>query len=147
MAPAALPNGAALAEGLARGVQIRSESRGEGISETVLTFRVERYDAAGDRTTLIPVEMRGLTYEGSIHEGDWVRVRGKAKSGTLRATRLENLTTGASVHAKGVSKAAYIAAISIFVLAVAALIIWAISDFGNTPGPPPGFPTGFPPDP
>ncbi|MEU1710125.1 hypothetical protein ABZ478_32970 [Streptomyces sp. NPDC005706] len=95
---------------------------------------------AGDRSTLIPVEMRGLTYEGSIHEGDWVRVRGTAKAGTLRATRLENLTTSASVQAKGIPKAAYIAAISIFVLAVVALIIWTISDFNSTPSPPPGFP-------
>ncbi|MFC8392514.1 hypothetical protein [Streptomyces sp. NPDC057238] len=106
-------------------------------------FRIERYDAAGSRTVLIPVEMRGLTFHGSIQEGDLVRVRGKVKNGTLRATKLDNLTTGAGVHAKGIPKAAYIAAVVIFVLGVLALILWTISDFSGT-GPPPGFPTDFP---
>lgn len=140
--PAALPKGNLLVEGQARGVQTRSESRGEGGSETIWTFRVERYDASGNRTALIPVEMRGLSFEGSLHDGDWVRAGGKMKFGTLRVTRLENVSTGAAVRAKGMPKAAYIG-IAIFVAAVVALIIWAVTDFGAS-GPPPGFPSDFP---
>ncbi|MEU1406839.1 hypothetical protein ABZ471_31595 [Streptomyces sp. NPDC005728] len=123
-----------------RAMQVRSEYRGENQSEAIWTFRIERYDNAGNRTLLLPVEMRGRTFEGSISDGDWVRARGRMHSGTLRVSLLENLSTGAHVRAKGISKAAYIAAITIFVLFVVALIIWTIVDSGSSGGPPPDFP-------
>ncbi|MEU1458042.1 hypothetical protein [Streptomyces avermitilis] len=120
-------------------MQTRSESRGENQSEAIWTFRVERYDTAGNRIALVPVEMRGQTFEGSIHDGDWVRARGRMRSGTLRVTRLENLSTGASVHAKGVPKAAVIA-FFVFFLLIFAFVAWGAYQVITNSGPPPGFP-------
>ncbi|MFF9158421.1 hypothetical protein ACF1AB_40060 [Streptomyces sp. NPDC014846] len=126
--PTSLPNGDLRVEGQARDVRTRTESRGENASETIWTFRVERYDATGNRIALIPVEMRGLTFEGSLDDGDWVRASGKMKSGTLRVRRLENLTTGAAVRSKG--PAAAIVGCAILALIALALFIWAVTTFG-----------------
>ncbi|OPG05041.1 hypothetical protein B1L11_36315 [Microbispora sp. GKU 823] len=65
--------GGAVIEGMARGVQTRTEQRGESDYATVWTFRVERYDQAGNRAMLIPVEMRGRRFEGALSEGDWIQ--------------------------------------------------------------------------
>lgn len=127
-------------EGQVRGIQLRSEYRGESQSEVIWTFRVERYDNRGNRVLLVPVEMRGLTFEGSISDGDWVRTRGKMRSGTLCVDQLENLTTGASVRSKRVPKWVMVIAIVLFV-AIAAWIAWgAYTIFTADTGPPPGFP-------
>ncbi|NUU21918.1 MAG: hypothetical protein HOV68_10460 [Streptomycetaceae bacterium] len=137
MAPDA---GSTEVEGQVRGIQVRSEYRGESQSEAIWTFRVERYDNAGNRVLLVPVEMRGLTFEGSVGDGDWVRMRGRMKAGTLRVTRLENLTTGASVQAKRLPKAVLIAAIVVAV-AIAAWIAWIVYQVVTADsGPPPDFP-------
>ncbi|MFL6136603.1 MAG: zinc ribbon domain-containing protein [Frankiaceae bacterium] len=117
------PSGAV--EGQVRGVQSRSESMGENQSLTVVSFRVERYDESGNRTQLVPVEMRGYKFLGSISDGDWVRVHGKAHGGTLRSDRVENLTTGAVVRAKDVPKAVKVIAIVVFI-AVCVFIIGII---------------------
>jgi hypothetical protein len=118
---------------------VRSEYHGDNKPEAIWSFRVERYDAAGNRIALVPVEMRGHTFEGSLNDGDWVRTRGRMRSGTLRVTRLENLTTGASVHAKGMGKAAWIIGglVLLFFLAWFAFLAYmGVTDSG----PPPGFP-------
>ncbi|MCP3770708.1 MULTISPECIES: hypothetical protein [unclassified Streptomyces] len=104
-------------------MQSRTEQQGEANYETVWTFRVERYDEAGNRVLLVPVEMRGYAFEGAISEGDWVRAHGKMKKGTLRASEVENLTSGAGVNAKTMPKAAIIA-FSVFFAAVFAFVIW-----------------------
>jgi hypothetical protein len=137
--PAAVADGTTIAEGQVRSVQVRSEHGGKDQSEEVWTFRIERYDNAGDRILLIPVEMRGRTFEGSISDGDWVRARGRMRSGTLRVTRLENLTTGAFVRARGVPKAAVIVG-CVFFLAILAWIAFVAYEGVADSGPPPGFP-------
>jgi hypothetical protein len=109
--------------GLARGVQTRSEQLGESHHETVWTFRVERYDEAGNRELLVPVEMRGLRFEGSIADGDWVRVRGRRRDGTLRASELENLTTGATVRAKGLPTAVKVIAGVVFLIVAIIFVV------------------------
>lgn len=119
-----------------RGVQARSESRGDQGSESIWTFRIERYDDSGNRVSLIPVEMRGLTFEGSVSDGDSVRASGRMRAGTLRVTRLENLTTGATVRSKGVPKAAVILAVIVFAVI---LIVFAWLAYQGFSGPPPGF--------
>ncbi|MFF4796218.1 hypothetical protein ACFY2M_42740 [Streptomyces sp. NPDC001276] len=106
---------------------MRSENRGENQFREVWTFRIERYDNAGNRILLMPVEMRARTFEGSISDGDWVRARGRVRSGTLRITRLENLTTGAFVRARGLSKAEVVV-VCIFVLAFLAFIGFMVYD-------------------
>lgn len=113
-----------------RGVQSRTEHPRESDYETVWTFRIERYDEAGNRVLLVPVEMRGYSFEGAVSEGDWVRAYGKMKKGSLHASRLENLTSGAGVKAKTVPKSCYVPAMiafAIFFAAVLAFIIWGFS--------------------
>ncbi|MET9411547.1 hypothetical protein ABZX90_38245 [Streptomyces sp. NPDC002935] len=104
-------------------MQSRTEQQGESSSETVWTFRVERYDEDGNRVLLVPVEMRGYAFEGAISEGDWVRAHGKMKRGTLRASKVENLTSGAGVNAKTTPKGCSIA-IAVFFVAFLAFLIW-----------------------
>jgi hypothetical protein len=102
-APAGFPSDGGLV-GQVRGLQVRAEPYRQGVQRAIWSFRVERYDEVGNRVLLLPVEMRGLFFQGSIREGEWVCVHGKRQGGTLRATRLENLTTGAVVAATGVPK-------------------------------------------
>lgn len=105
-------------QGQVRGIQQRSESFGEGGSMTIWTFRIERYDPSGNRLPPIPVQMRGISFEGSLSEGDEVRIFGSWKNGTLHTERVENVTTGATVKTKSFKKA-------ILVFAAFALIILA----------------------
>jgi hypothetical protein len=44
--------------------------------------------------------MRGYRFEGSIAEGDLLQVRGTMKRGTLQASEVANVTTGATISAK-----------------------------------------------
>lgn len=70
-----------------------------GTAMTVLDFRIERHDASGNRLAPVPVQMRGMSFSGSVNNGDDVRVdKGKWRHGTLRVEALGNLTTGASVR-------------------------------------------------
>ncbi|MGJ6969633.1 hypothetical protein ACSDR0_47920 [Streptosporangium sp. G11] len=114
---------------------MRSEQYGESGSEYILSFRVERYDALGNRILLVPVEMRGRTIHGGITEGDWVRVRGPSKDGTVRAAHVENVTTGATVRAKAIptvvkiAVAVFFAAIVIFFIVTLVQILTAASSF------------------
>lgn len=85
--------------GVASTVQQRTEWMDEG-SRSIWTFRVEGTDQNGLRLGPVQVEMRGISFEGSLTNGDSVRVRGRWRRGTIRATEVENLTTGALVRAK-----------------------------------------------
>jgi hypothetical protein len=131
-------------EGQAKGLQTRSESIGEGYSQTVWSFRIERYDDTGNRVQLVPVEMRAPSFEGNLSDGDWVRAHGRMRRGTFRATDVENLTTGANVRAKQVPKllkvfmAVVIAGILLFIGWIAYSIITADKGFPD----PPDFSTG-----
>ncbi|MFH8617364.1 hypothetical protein ACH4E8_20130 [Streptomyces sp. NPDC017979] len=94
------PSGPGHVEGVARNVQVRTETRGSSgnTSTTVVcNFRVEVYDREGRAVRLVPVEMSGSSFRGAVTEGDRVRAEGKVKRGTLRVDRLYNLTTGAEV--------------------------------------------------
>jgi hypothetical protein len=109
--------------GQVRGLQARSEPYVEGAQQTVWSFRVERYDAAtGDRVLLVPVELRGLHFDGAIADGDWVRVIGRIKAGTMRATRVEDLTTGAVITGTDRPKWVGIVILAVFALFVVLII-------------------------
>ncbi|MCF3174313.1 hypothetical protein IPZ61_13415 [Streptomyces sioyaensis] len=117
-------------EGVARGVQMRTELQGggsdRGVSTTVVcTFRIEVQDARGAPVGLVPVEMRGRSFEGSVGDGDRVRATGQVKRGTLRAKELLNLTTGAEVSAKSTPVAVVVIAVLIFIGFVIFLIVMA----------------------
>jgi hypothetical protein len=123
-------------EGQVRNLQVRNEQRRQSDYESVWTFRVERYDAAGQRVTLVPVEMRGLSFEGALGEGDWVRAQGTMKAGTFRVKRVENQTTGAVVTAKGIPKVLLVIA-GVFMAAIALWIVWVAYQIFNAPTGPP----------
>jgi len=134
-APVGFPNDGGLV-GQVRGLQVRSEPYRQGVQRTIWSFRVERYDEAGNRVLLLPVEMRGLFFQGSIAEGEWVCVHGKRQGGTLRATRLENLSTGAVVEATGVPKRVRIASsayLILFAIVFLAIAIFIISQAASAP--------------
>lgn len=61
-------------------------------------MRVDRFDASGDHLDPVPVEIRGLSIAGQVNEGEEVVVSGRWEHGTLVATELANLTTGAAVR-------------------------------------------------
>ena len=89
--------------GEVRGIQQRNE-QDPYINEwtwNIWTFRVERYDPAGNRLPPVAVEMRSRFFEGAINEGDWVEIPGVWQgSETLRPPSVFNITTGTVVKAK-----------------------------------------------
>jgi hypothetical protein len=87
------------AAGVARSVNMRSETFGQGASRQVLTFRLEQYDDNGNRMTPLPVEMRVLSLMGQLSEGEQVMVRGRWRHGVIRVRRIHNLSTGAVITA------------------------------------------------
>lgn len=122
--------GSGLVEGVARNVQMRTEVRGSSgntDSTVVCNFRVEVHNREGRALRLVPVEMRGDSFEGAVNEGDWVRGQGKAKRGTLRVKRLHNLTTGAEVSTRGTP----VAVIVIVLLLFAAWMVFIIFIWGR----------------
>ena len=84
--------------GEVRGLQSRSETELER-PRIVWTFRLERYDAAGNRLRPVSVEIKGFEFHGSINEGDLVEVKGDQTSGTISVSELYNHTTGSQVTA------------------------------------------------
>ena len=102
--------------GVARSVQLRTTEP----SDVVLSFRVDQYDAAGNRVQPVGVELRHHRL-GQVSDGEEVEVGGRWKDGTLRAERIVNLTTGAQV--KGASRRARII-ITAIVLVI--FVGWAV---------------------
>lgn len=131
--------------GIVRDFQVRQEQWGESGGEEIWNFRVERYDANGNALQQIPVEMRGLSFSGSVSNGDQVRLRGRWRDRTLRAEELENLTTHARVRAKAYRGLRILAGVLIAIIGLAVLIgivSLAISGCNDPGGPPPDWPTG-----
>jgi hypothetical protein len=97
-------HGSATVKGEIRGIKERTERRGNNGSETIWTFRIERYDEAGDRMAPVAVQLRGYGFDGSLTEGDEVRVSGKWRDGTLHTDKVQNLTTRAVVKKRSFAK-------------------------------------------
>lgn len=117
-------SGRATVAGEVRSVQRRTEWIGEG-SRSIWTFRLEGTDEAGQRLGLVEVEMRGFSFEGSLTEGDSVRVGGRWRRGALRAEQVQNLTTGTLVRAK-TYRGLRIAAFAFFLVVTAAIVYFAV---------------------
>ncbi|MDQ4096675.1 MAG: hypothetical protein M3144_02235, partial [Actinomycetota bacterium] len=118
--------GHARVRGEARAVRQRSERFGETMRE-VWTFRVERYDDRGNRRAPVPVEMRGLQFDGAINEGDRVAVSGRWRDGTLVASRVQNETTNSVVRARSyrtamIAVSAVLAALVVVMIAVGVMV-------------------------
>src|SRR5262245_31887890 len=86
--------------GTVGGFQARTESGGQ-FQNQVWTFRVERFDAEGNRLQPIPVEIRFREIRGFISEGDRVRIPiGRWRPGELLSpSRFFNETTRSEVKA------------------------------------------------
>ncbi len=86
--------------GEVRGFQTRTENKGRNAGNLIVwTFRLQRYDDAGNELPPLPVEMRGKRFDGFINEGDRVEVHGRWKEGRdVRAKRVHNLTTAVVVR-------------------------------------------------
>ena len=109
-------------EGQARDVQARSDTDWFTKTEkAVLAFRVQRFDELGNLERLVPVEMRGMAFEGSVHDGDRVRVTGRYRQEILRAKKIENLDDGSVITARGLPSWANVLAAAALV-AIAAFI-------------------------
>ncbi len=131
--------------GIVRDFQVRQEQWAERGGEEIWNFRVERYDANGNALQQIPVEMRGLSFSGSVSNGDQVRIRGRWRDRTLRVDELDNLTTHAHVRTKSYRGLRILAGVIIAIIGVGILLAAvsiAISACNDPGGPPPGWPTG-----
>jgi hypothetical protein len=88
--------------GEARGFQSRTEQIAF-VTQTIWSFRVERYSSSG-ALPAFPVEMRGVSFYGSIAEGDRVEVHASASDGrSARARWVRNITSGSLVEAREVA--------------------------------------------
>lgn len=131
--PAEVPPRAALAGqllGRAEGVQLRTESRGNGSRDiTVLAFR--RHPAG--TTTPYEVELRGTSLTGTVRDGDWVEVPAPSAPGNLLApTRIMNLTSRTTVETVGdprtpASRALRFVVIGIFVVFLLVFIVFFVT--------------------
>ncbi|GLW96854.1 FHA domain-containing protein [Microtetraspora sp. NBRC 16547] len=123
--------GHATVVGQARGIQQRSERYGDG-GKTVLAFRVERYDNSGNRLRPVPVQLRATWFDGSLCEGDEVRVTGRWKNGTLHTDRVENMTTGAAImvpSSKGCLGCLMVFLVVVALVAILFVVFFASSNF------------------
>ncbi len=69
---------------------------------SIWDFRVDSWDAAGQPQPPVAVEIRALSIEGSIGDGDWVEISGHPSAGrVLKVRRLRNISMNALVVARG----------------------------------------------
>jgi hypothetical protein len=98
---------------------------------TVWSFRLERQDDQRQPLPRVGVEMRGTNFDGTIAQGDWVRIDEPWQPGTtLQARQLTNLSSNATVRAKGaggpggnLARTVGILLAVLFFLAIAAFIV------------------------
>jgi hypothetical protein len=125
--PRARSRGHATVVGQVRGIQQRSEDLGDGRAGSVWTFRVERYDEAGNRRRPVPVQMRAGAIEGVLTEGDEVRVVGRWRDGTLHSNHVHNVTTHSAVKARSVRGTLVLLAV-VALAAVAFVVFLVLAD-------------------
>jgi hypothetical protein len=99
-----------------RGVARQVYASPLGNDSQLLTLRVERFDADGNRLQPIPVQIKGPRLDGTLSDGDEVELSGRWTRGTVRTRRARNLTTGAELSAT-------LARVKHFVIAVVVLAI------------------------
>lgn len=117
--------------GQARGVERSpiTETFGQrGTSHFVVSnFRIERYDANGNRLRPVAVVLKTrLADDVDINDGDQVRAYGNMKGGALHAKKVMNITTGAVAEARSNSRATMVG----IMVALAILISMAVA-FGT----------------
>jgi len=120
--------------GVARSVVTRKMANSQ-TGEEGLFFRVDRYDASGDRLPAVGVQFAPFR-NGHLTEGEEVLVSGRVKRGTIHAREVRNLTTGAELTGSGGwDKVMLGCAVVAFVLVVLFIIAIAASGFLGIGGP------------
>lgn len=132
--------------GVVRGLVQRVEQGGENsIPELVCTFRLERHDEEGRPLSVVPVEMRALSFRGALNDGDWVEIASAWQPGkTLEPKEVRNLTTGSSFRAKGSRGRQSLVGCLVFLVLAAIMVVVVVvivSQAGND------FPTSIVPTP
>lgn len=92
-------SGSVTVTGVARSVATRKLPNSQ-TGEEGLFFRLDRYDAAGNRLPAVGVQFAPFR-NGHITDGEEVRVTGRVKRGTIHAREVRNLTTGADLTGRG----------------------------------------------
>lgn len=54
----------------------------------------------GNIINIVPVEMRGMTFQGNIVDGDRVIAKGKMKDGTIMTKEVLNTSTNSKIKVK-----------------------------------------------
>jgi len=109
--------------GIARSVQVRTKDG----DTAVLSFRVDQYDAAGNRMQPVGVELQWYR-SGQLSDGEEVDAVGRWSDGTLQARRIVNRSTGAQI--KGLPRWAFrftVAVALIFVGGILAFIAYGVA--------------------
>jgi hypothetical protein len=95
---------------------------------SIWQFKLERFDASGNRLQPVAVRMSAWKFTSTLNEGDRVAIPSAAmKSGTLHPKEVFNLTTGAEINTKRLPNGAGIglAIMGVIVLVpVLLLVIW-----------------------
>jgi hypothetical protein len=114
-----------LVSGVVRDLEQRVDwgSAGEP-AETTYVFRVALENERRETIALVPVEMRGLSFRGSLSEGDGVEIESPWRRGeTLRPGTIVNLTTGGRFESKGSRRGRSIAGCLVFLLVAGAMAV------------------------
>jgi hypothetical protein len=79
----------------------RDEPYSQGVSKKVWSFMLQSFDSDGNPTIAIPVEIRGLKFEGFIRDGHRVKAYGMVEKGEVfQPKKLYNMTTGIWIKRK-----------------------------------------------
>lgn len=116
-------HGSTTVSGRIRNIHQRSE--GEGGASSVWTFRIERFDQIGDQLPPVPVQIRGVAFDGALSDGDEARVAGVWKDGTLHAEYVENITTQSKFRGRSFNKALLVF-VAILAMLMAGLITFGV---------------------
>jgi hypothetical protein len=69
----------------------------------VCRFQIERKNSSGEALPTVPVEMRSMSFSGTLNNGDWVELNDLWSPGrTLHPRKFANLTTKATFESRGV---------------------------------------------
>lgn len=115
--------------GEVRGFASRKEDDKGKHGWEIWTFRVEQFDARGNRLPPVPIAMRGRRFSGFVADGHHVHVKRPLGSrALLRTWRLQNFSTGMQVRAHRLTwgmMPALVAGIILSVLLVLAIAVGA----------------------
>lgn len=101
-------------------------------NKEIWSFRVIRYDAAGNRLQPVPVELKGERIDGSISDGDWVEIPKNWKPGeVVISDQVKNLTTGATLKgsitsASKIGNTCAMAIFIVFLLIAGSFVAWIV---------------------